>query len=230
MRSQYHLPLKMGKVVLNRSNVPVPFLYVMHYVMFRNENRLTRAGRRATLARIMPSPTKVRRPDPPAAPDVAVEKPPQRLAITLSDDQSRIDWDRMRPDTQRRLIELAQRDARLQPAKAADVGAAAEIFSPAWCGVIFDAVGSLEQSIVARAYHVTMEQASVMLFTEPEKRILTEPLQRVLNKYASTWLAAYSDEAALVFALGTVHINKLQQLREVVESAHRPPVVEQQAA
>lgn len=181
----------------------------------------TRANRRPELPAPTVAPAATATPETAATPEQ-----PQRLAVPLTSDGNAIDWARMRDSTRAKFLEMARGDARLRET-GASAAPVADVFNDAWCAMIYDALGSLEQTIVQRVYKVDAATAALWIYTDEDKRLLTGPTQRVLNKYASRWLTTKTDEVALLVTLATVHIAKLQQLRAVVESAaaSRPHLV-----
>lgn len=156
---------------------------------------------------------------------------PQRLVVPLTD-SGKVDWTRLtgkRRDDAARLIRdmraKVKRDddgaPRADPvglglddetARPASSAAPSGVFDTAWAGLLLDMVGQLEQLAIVRVYHCTPTQAAAMLYTDADKRILSGPLVKVLNKYSATWLTDYADEFALAGLLVTVHAAKLSQV------------------
>ncbi len=150
--------------------------------------------------------------EPPATAPVTpigdAEERIERLSVPLTKDGKRINWDRMRPATKEQFRSLLAGDP-----DAAPLGApAVEAIDPAVVGMIYGSIGMLMVS-AARARGFTAEQASVLIFTDDEKKALVEPTAKVLAKYTGS-LGKWQDEIMLVVTLGTVLTGKVSQLRK----------------
>lgn len=131
--------------------------------------------------------------------------------MQLTDDGTRIAWDRLRPDTREKLRRvLADPDVAKQlgtPAAATDNA----VGDPLIIGVLYDAVSSIMVSI-ARASGYPVDRAAVLRFNAEEKQLLAAPTAAVLAKY-SGFLGAYQEEAALAMLLTALIGAKVTLLR-----------------
>lgn len=133
----------------------------------------------------------------------------ERISLPLTKDGKRINWGRMRSGTKEQMRTLLTGDP-----DSPIVGAVvtAEAIDPAVVGMLYGSLGMLMVA-AARARGFTAEQSSVLIFTDDEKKALTEPTAKVLAKYTGT-LGKWQDEIMLIVTLGTVLTAKVSALRK----------------
>lgn len=141
-----------------------------------------------------------------------------RLSVTM-DDQGRIDWGRMRPETRDKLRDAIKSSytPTAEPGKATR-----ESFPPAMAEVVYDSLSMFLMGLARRGGY-TQEQAGVLAFSREEKGALIPPTLAVLNKY-DTSLGKYQEEIVLGVLLTTIVSGKLALLKksaQVIEMAPR---------
>ena len=144
-------------------------------------------------------------------------EPPARILIPLTMDGS-VDWNRIRtPNRQakvRRILKELKTKLPPPPGAAADGAPASasaaplDLFNAQWTDLAIDSVGRLEFAAAVRA-GCTRDEARLFLYSPDEKKLLADPLARVLNKYGNQWLARYQDECALAALLISIHATKV---------------------
>jgi hypothetical protein len=134
----------------------------------------------------------------------AEERRTPRLAVTLDDD-GRVAWDRMRPETRETLRRALGTEA---PGAPTTAGARLD---PAIIYVAYDALTSIAVSVAAASGY-TLDSAEQLRFSAREKAALLEPTQKVLAKYTVS-LGRWEDEIMLAMILGATVQGKVAQLR-----------------
>jgi hypothetical protein len=152
-------------------------------------------------------------------------EPVERLSVPMKDNGTRIDWERVRESRRGALKDLLAREA---PA-ATPTSASADVFTGAWVATMLDALGHLEVTIAMRVYACSREDAAVLIYSDAEKRMLTDPIVRVLNKYSGVLFAQYGDEVALAGLLVTIGLGKVTTLRATLDARATPAMVIPQA-
>lgn len=139
-----------------------------------------------------------------------------RLSVQL-DDQGRIAWARMRPDTRDKLKAALTGDNVLPftPGPAPATTARADSFPPQLAEVLYDSLSMFFVGLARRGGH-TPEQASTLAFSAQEKGVLIPPTIAVLNKYNAS-LGQYQEEIILGTLLTTIITGKLALLRKPAE-------------
>lgn len=67
------------------------------------------------------------------------------------------------------------------------------------------------------------EIAQIVAFTAEERKILGEPLARILSKYTADWLTKYGDEIAFIAMLSTFGMQKYTALMAAIQQARATP-------
>jgi len=90
---------------------------------------------------------------------------------------------------------------------------------------VYQLIGGIEQWAFARKYG--SEIASIMAYRPQDIAILSEPTKAVLAKYLPK-LGKYQEESALIMALASVHISKVQAMNAMLaqQEANRATVTE----
>ena len=90
---------------------------------------------------------------------------------------------------------------------------------------VYQLIGGVEQWAFARKYGP--EIAQVMAYRPQDIAVLSEPTKAVLAKYLPK-LGKYQEETALVMALASIHIGKVQAMNEMLarKEAQRATVTE----
>lgn len=78
---------------------------------------------------------------------------------------------------------------------------------------VYQLIGGIEQWAFARKYGP--EIASIMAYRPQDIAVLSEPTKAVLAKYLPK-LGKYQEETALVMALASIHIGKVQAMNEML--------------
>lgn len=88
---------------------------------------------------------------------------------------------------------------------------------------VYQLIGGVEQWIFARKYGP--EIASVMAYRPQDIAVLSEPTKEVLAKYLPK-LGKYQEETALIMALASIHIGKVQMMNAMLakQQESRPDV------
>jgi len=151
------------------------------------------------------------------APSNGKGEPPARILIPLTMDGS-VDWNRIRTPNRQAKVRRILKELRTKlppppPGAAADgapasSGAPLDLFNAQWTDLAIDSVGRLEFAAAVRA-GCTRDEARLFLYSPDEKKLLADPLARVLNKYGNQWLARYQDECALAALLISIHATKV---------------------
>ena len=140
-----------------------------------------------------------------------------RLSVTL-DDKGRIAWDRMRPETTRKLREAI---GDIGPKSGPAAAAKGESFPPALCEVVYDSLGMLLVGLARRGGY-SQEQAGVLVFSADEKRALVPATIKVLDKYDAS-LGKYQEEIMLGILLTTIVSGKLTLLKKAGQVIEMTP-------
>lgn len=139
-----------------------------------------------------------------------------------------VQWDKMREKTKAELREFLKRP---DIGKALGVEtppeiATVEIMSVEWCGNLYDVIGRIESALAIKWKGIPKEIAEqVFSYGPQEKALLGPPTARVINKYATDWMARYKDEIALGLLLVSVTLAKVQLCNAAMISANGPQAV-----
>ena len=135
---------------------------------------------------------------PEVATPTAVESAPapraskQRLSVTL-DDKGAIDFAAMRESTKEQL-----RKALAGAQLGSDVKLPAFAVNREFVPQMYDSFASMIQLVGTKLFKWPPELTQFIRYSDEEKKALTEPTAKILEKSSPTWLLKYQEEAALV--------------------------------
>lgn len=137
-----------------------------------------------------------------------------RLSVQL-DEQGRIAWARMRPETRAKLQDALKGDTVVPFVPSGPVavpGPSVETFPPALAEVLYDSLSMLLMGLARRGGY-TQDEAAVLMFAPQEKQALVPPTLAVLNKYNAS-LGKYQEEIILGTLLTTIISGKIALLKK----------------
>lgn len=132
-------------------------------------------------------------------------KVPPKLSLPLKGDGS-IDLEGMRSSTVDKLRIALAGTKGLQSEQATPARDPSQV-PDFMVQVVYSLIGSIEVAIMSRKYPRDIAQQA-FTYTPADLEVLTEPTKAVLAKYLPL-LGKYNEEAALLMALGSIHIQKM---------------------
>jgi hypothetical protein len=161
---------------------------------------------------------------PPAAPEPdKVKSENDRLTIPIGKD-GRPDFDAMRDKTKERVRKLvSDPEVARRLGINADAAPAVSVLPPVFVYALLTAVNQLETIIVARITDAPMNVVlPITHFTPEEKQAISEPLDKVLNKYGGALIGRWGDEIGLLVVLTAITMQKVEAVRQAMEKNVTP--------
>jgi hypothetical protein len=159
---------------------------------------------------------------------------PKRVSFKVSD-KGEIELEGLRDATKKELKAVLQKTLKNPDAMkqlGLTVGDAPLMFSPEFCGNLYDAIGRVEAMIVNRAMGIDGDICgAVFNYTDEEKKLLGLPTAQVLSKYAPETVGKYKEEiqlATILFGLTAAKVSGAKQLmaKRVEEKKNENPTLE----
>ena len=147
----------------------------------------------------------------------------ESITIRL-DENGRIDVSGMREKTTARLKAALEATPELAPGFG-EIRLDGSSVPDFMVNAVYQLIGGIEQWAFARKYGP--EIAQTMAYRPQDIAILSEPTKAVLAKYLPK-LGKYQEETALVMALASIHIGKVQAMNDMLaaQEARRATVTE----